>query len=103
MRAIRKAVRSPDPAVSVSGSWVVRRIAPHCTKVELSDLEDNQQERRLLFAMGYETANIHLGSSKKRKELLADVSRLSSSVLSDVCERMLESVTDDWKVWCSKA
>src|SRR6266436_8716076 len=56
------AVRAPDPFVQVRGRWIVRRLSPHCSRIELSLLPKNRDECRLLFAMGWETANIHLGS-----------------------------------------
>src|SRR6266516_4619191 len=56
------AVRAPDPFVQVRGRWIVRRLSPHCLRIELDELPKNRDECRLLFAMGWETANIHLGS-----------------------------------------
>src|SRR5438309_5426021 len=59
---ISHAVRAPDPFVQVRGRWIVRRLSPHCLRIELDELPKNRDECRLLFAMGWETANIHLGS-----------------------------------------
>ena len=59
---INRAVRSPDPFVQMRGRWIVRRLSPHCCRIELSVLPKGRDELRLLFAMGWETANIHLGS-----------------------------------------
>src|SRR5579863_3049616 len=61
LRIITHAVRVPDPTVKVVGGWLVRRLAPLCTRIELSDLPSSRDEERLLVAMGFETANVHLG------------------------------------------
>jgi len=55
-------VRCIDPWVKVRRRWIVRRLAPDCARVELTDLPDQPEETRLLRAMGWETANVHLGS-----------------------------------------
>src|SRR5438128_11264483 len=63
------AVRALDPFVQVRGRWIVRRLSPHCLRIELDELPKNRDECRLLFAMGWETANIHLGSRGALKEV----------------------------------
>ncbi len=63
-----RAVRDPDPFVQLRGSWIVRRLSPHCSRIELAVLPSNRDEIRLLFAMGWETANIHLGTRGARKQ-----------------------------------
>src|SRR5450755_1417956 len=59
-------VRCPDPFVRLKGRWIVRRLAPDCSRIELSALPKERDEMRLLHAMGFETANVHLGSRKAR-------------------------------------
>jgi len=58
------AVRCADPFVRVQRRWIVRRLAPDCSRIELASLPQDRDELRLLHAMGFETANIHLGSVK---------------------------------------
>ena len=67
---LRRAVRCPDPYVQLRGHWIVRRLSPHCSRIELEALGSFRGEIRLLAAMGYETANIHLGTEEKRKAIL---------------------------------
>ena len=59
-------VRCCDPYVKLKGRWIVRRLAPDCSRIELSELPKERDERLLLHAMGFETANVHLGSRKAR-------------------------------------
>ena len=61
-----RSVRCRDPFVRVRKRWIVRRLAPDCSRIELSALPKERDEIRLLHAMGFETANIHLGSAKPR-------------------------------------
>ncbi|MBN9101719.1 MAG: DUF2252 family protein [Pseudonocardia sp.] len=53
---------SPDPSLCIAHGWVLRRLAPDCRRVELSDLPAVRKEKRLLRAMGREIANVHLAS-----------------------------------------
>jgi hypothetical protein len=67
-------VRCKDPFVRVEKRWIVRRLAPDCSRIELAALPEERDEMHLLHAMGYETANVHLGSVKGRalaKDLVA--------------------------------
>jgi len=66
---LARAVRCPDPFVRIRGRWILRRLAPDCSRIELESLAAGQDQRRLLQAMGAETANIHLGSAKARRLL----------------------------------
>src|SRR6185503_3656912 len=50
-----RAVRIPDPFYTVADKWVVRRLAPDCTKIEISGLPKEGHESKLLRAMGWET------------------------------------------------
>ena len=98
---IDRAIRVPDPTVRVVGRWLVRRLAPHCTRIELGDLIEGRDEARLLHAMGYETANVHIGTlgavHKIRKELDARKARW----LHDSAKTFSADVTRDWRAWRS--
>lgn len=69
---LRRAVRCPDPYVQLRGHWIVRRLSPHCSRIELEALGNGRGELRLLDAMGRETANIHLGTEEERRAILKD-------------------------------
>ena len=60
--ALDKSVRCPDPFVEVRGKWLVRRLAPDCSRVELASLPPGHDAAKLLHAMGFETAYEPLGS-----------------------------------------
>jgi hypothetical protein len=96
---ISLAVRCMDPFVQLRGRWIVRRLSPHCSRIELSTLKVQGQEMRLLHAMGWETANIHLGTRSQRKAILNHLKKQKGKWLHNASQAMLESVREDWKVW----
>ncbi|MGA3043589.1 MAG: DUF2252 family protein [Bryobacteraceae bacterium] len=92
------AVRCCDPYVKLKGKWIVRRLAPDCSRIELSELPQERSEKVLLHAMGFETANVHLGS-KKARAIRADLKKRSAGWLPKAAEAMLKAVTRDWDEW----
>ncbi|MFZ0803920.1 MAG: DUF2252 family protein [Terriglobales bacterium] len=94
-----RAVRDPDPFVKLRGSWIVRRLAPFCSRIELAVLPSNRDEIRLLFAMGWETANIHLGTRDARKNVSRHLDRLKPVQLLSAAIDMAKALTKDWRAW----
>ena len=97
-----RAVRCRDPFVRLQRRWIVRRLAPDCSRIELAALPEVRDERRLLRAMGWETANAHLGSAKA-KLLAADLAHRSQGWLRRAAAVMHEAVVEDWRAWRSSA
>jgi len=95
---LNTSVRCCDPYVKLKGKWIVRRLAPDCSRIEISDLPKERDERLLLRAMGYETANVHLGSRKARS-VLADLKKRPEGWLVKAAEEMVNAVTRDWHDW----
>ena len=96
---ISRAVRCPDPFVHLHGHWIVRRLSPHCSRIELSTVKTAGAEMKLLHAMGWETANIHLGTNTSRNLILRHLQKEKGKWLHEAAEAMLDSVREDWKVW----
>src|SRR5271157_3014331 len=96
---LRRAVRCPDPYVQMRGHWIVRRLSPHCSRIELEALGTSRGECRLLEAMGRETANIHLGTEEKRKAILKDLRRRKGNWLVGAAQTMADAMEKDWRVW----
>jgi hypothetical protein len=99
--AITSAVRVPDPFVCVRRRWIVRRLAPDCSRMELASLPRERDEAKLLHAMGWETANVHLGTKRARKKILRDLRRRPLGWFEDGARRMRDAVLEDWKQWRS--
>jgi hypothetical protein len=77
----------------------VRRLGPHCSRIELATLKAQGAELRLLRAMGFETANIHLGTRAARKPILRHIQKEKGRWLHAATVEMLKIVRDDWKTW----
>jgi hypothetical protein len=92
---LQRAVRDPDPFFTVRGRWIVRRLSPHCSRIELTDLSRGRDEWRLLRAMGLETANVHLGS---RAPIAADLRRRRGRWLEEAAQTMARMVEKEWRV-----
>ena len=96
---LRRAVRCPDPYVQLRGHWIVRRLSPHCSRIELEALGTAKGELRLLEAMGQETANIHAGTEEKRRSVLKDLRKRKATWLAKAAQDMAAKVEKDWRVW----
>jgi uncharacterized protein (DUF2252 family) len=96
---IGRAVRVPDPFLRVHGKWLIRRLAPDGSRIELASLPRNHDEDRLLWMMGWETANMHLGSAGQARAVLADLDGRKSNWLSAAAARMAQAVERDWRKW----
>jgi hypothetical protein len=99
---INRAVRCPDPFVQLRGRWIVRRLAPDCSRIELASLRSPVTELRLLHAMGWEAANIHLGTPSARKAILRHIDKQKSRWLHHAAEVMLDAILSDWNLWKKK-
>jgi Uncharacterized protein conserved in bacteria (DUF2252) len=99
---VNRAVRCADPFVQLRGRWIVRRLGPLCSRVELASLRAPDVELRLLHAMGWETANIHLGTPSARKLILRHIAKQKGKWLHQAAEAMLQATRADWEVWKKK-
>jgi hypothetical protein len=97
-RMLRLAVRCPDPLVVVRKGWLLRRLSPDCFKILLSALPAKRNETELLYSMGWESANIHLGSADAAK-LAACLKRKPDRWLHQAAKAMRDQTTSDWKDW----
>jgi len=98
---LERAVRCRDAFVHVTGPWISRRLSPHCCRIALADLPQKRDEYRLLHAMGWETANIHLGSRESIAGIKRDSAKRRAAWLQEAAEAMLKATTRDWKDWKS--
>ena len=96
--AMNQAVRMSDPFVEVSANWLIRRLAPDCCRIELESLPKTGDELKLLAAMGWEAANIHLGK-KIGRQILQDLNRRPGKWLRKAASAMARATIDDWTAW----
>ena len=96
---ITSAARVPDPFVHLRGNWIIRRLAPDCSRVELSSLPKRRDEARLLRAMGFETANVHGGSQQAIRAVRRDLAKRRPGWLHAAVKAMAKAVARDWEEW----
>jgi uncharacterized protein (DUF2252 family) len=100
---LSRAVRCPDPFVQLRGRWIVRRLSPLCSRIELSVLPTGRDDLRLLSAMGWETANVHLGTVDAPKYVGSHLKRLNPGWLLEAAKDMERAVSSDWRAWKKSA
>jgi hypothetical protein len=96
--AVSNAKRSPDPFYRVESGWVVRRLAPRCSRIELDQLAGADDLERLFRGMGAEAANVHLGTPAAAA-ILADLDARPAGWLLAAARTMVAAITADWKAW----
>jgi hypothetical protein len=101
-RALDTAVRAVDPFVRLVGKWIVRRLAPDCSKINLASFPRDRDETRLLHAMGWEVANVHLGSGRMER-VVADLDKRSANWLHKSAAKMVAATKQDWQEWVKVA
>jgi hypothetical protein len=97
--AAGRAVRSADPFFRPHRNWVLRRLGPRCTRIELCHLAKARDTVRVLRAMGSETANVHLGTPGAAEAILADLARRPDGWLANAARLMGKAINADWKAW----
>lgn len=95
-RTVRAAVRCADPYYEVKRGWLVRRLGPDCSRIDLDAIVHHKDLAALLKRMGQETANIHLGASKARKRVMKSWDDLASDWLETAAQAMLRLSLRDW-------
>jgi hypothetical protein len=97
-RVLERAIRCRDPFVALKGRWIVRRLAPDCSRIDMASLPEQRDEIKLLRAMGFETANVHLGFVKG-KAILKDLKKRKAGWLHRNAHQMAAIVAADWEEW----
>jgi hypothetical protein len=97
-----QAIRCRDPFVRLEGRWLVRRLSPYCSRIELTSLPKKRDEGKLLYAMGWETANVHLGSYKATNAIQRDLATRKAKWLRSAAKGMASATTRDWLDWAGR-
>jgi hypothetical protein len=98
-RTVDAAVRCGDPLYRVKGRWLVRRLGPDCSRIDLEELKHHRDFASLLYSMGWETANIHLGTREARKPVAKMLRELPDAWLNTAATSMLKGILEDWNVF----
>jgi hypothetical protein len=98
-KLMQRSIRVPDPCVRFDGRWVVRRLAPDCSRVELASLSKDRDEARLLYSMGWETANMHFSTPQAIPKVKQDLAARRGRWLHKAAKNMLAVTNKDWEKW----
>ena len=98
-KLVESAVRILDPHVHFAEHWLVRRLAPDCCHIEIQTLPADRDEERLLYYMGWETANIHFGSPRAIRTVKRDLARRTGRWLHKAAKTMMKATFHDWELW----
>jgi len=98
-KLVASCLRVPDPFVRFQNRWVVRRLAPDCSRIELVSLTAERDEARLLYSMGWETANMHFGSPQGIPLIKRDLSQRKNRWLHRAAKAMCRATLRDWEDW----
>jgi len=99
---VRRAVRAHDPFLQTQGAWILRRLSAYCSRIELKQIPRWSDEQRLLWTMGLELANVHLGTRGASARIRADLRSHKLKWLRQSAEAMAEATVADWKEWKRK-
>jgi hypothetical protein len=89
--------RSPDPWYRLAKGVVTRRLSPNNRKIEASTIGPRLHGERMLSAMGFELANIHLATKGAQAAIAKDLRARKSGWLSRETERATAAVLADYK------
>ncbi|MEI9895658.1 MAG: DUF2252 family protein [Chthoniobacter sp.] len=96
---LRRSARAADPFLCLHDAWILRRLSPYCSRIELAALPRSREEEKLLWGMGRELANIHIGQRSALPRILEDLRRRKPKWLRQSTEIMTAATLRDWKAW----
>jgi hypothetical protein len=98
---LQRAIRDPDPYFQIHDCWMLRELAPDAVKIELGALPGENRDKlelALFHAMGWETANIHLGS-RSPEAVATSLAALTADWLAKAATDMAEITKRDLDEW----
>jgi hypothetical protein len=101
-KILDSAVRVPDPFVRPYDGWLLRRLAPDCSRIEVASLPASRDEERLLYSMGWETANVHFGTRRAIPAIKRDLAKRRGNWLHKAAKAMVRVTERDWRDWKGK-
>jgi uncharacterized protein (DUF2252 family) len=100
---VERSSRAGDPFIKIKKGWLLRRIGPHCSRIDLADLPKERDEMHLLRCMGRETANVHLGNASSATAIRRDLKRRGRHWLHAAARKMAAAIRADWRQWRAAA
>jgi uncharacterized protein (DUF2252 family) len=89
--------RAIDPWYVIRDGVLVRRLSPNSRKIELADHPEQLVGSQMLHAMGYELANVHLGSADAAARIENDLDRRGDRWLGRATDAAADFVVDEFE------
>lgn len=91
--------RAPDPYLSQTGTFILRRLAPDAIKANFTDRQPAKFGRRLLQAMGRELGGLHGASAGMALAIIRHLDRSADDWLADAVGKATAATKDDFRAW----
>jgi hypothetical protein len=91
-----------DPYLHIDGNWIVRRIGPHNSRIELAQLRAAKDQSVVLKSMGRETCNMDIPNMQVAEEVRAEFLRLPSTWLERAAKLMTEANAEEQAKWAKR-
>ena len=98
-KILKRAVRCPDPFVRLSGRWLIRQLSPDSSPIEIESMNGQKNQDKLLHAMAWEAANVHLGTPRAVSRITNDLRKRPANWLRSAVKDMAKKTIADWKEW----
>jgi hypothetical protein len=98
-KILDRAIRCPDPFYRAADRWILRRLGPHCGRIELAQLPKGHDAQALLHAMGRECANIHLGTPRANAAISKDLATRKDAWLYEAAAIMEAAIIEDFTAY----
>jgi len=91
--------RPMDPWYRVKDGVVVRRLSPNNRKIEVGDGSSTLIARDMLQMMGFELANIHLGTARRQDAIKRDLEKRERGWLTANARKAANATAQEYKDW----
>ena len=96
---LKRAVRCPDPFVRLTGRWLIHQLSPDSSPIEIETMNGQENQDKLLHAMAWETANVHVGTAGAGGRIKDDLRKRPANWLRSAVKEMANRTIEDWKAW----
>jgi hypothetical protein len=91
--------RPLDPWYRIKNNVVVRRLSPNNRKIEVEIGESTLFTSDMLQTMGFELANVHLGTAERRDAIKRDLEKRKRGWLTANARKASDATTQEYKDW----
>jgi hypothetical protein len=91
--------RPLDPCYQIKDNVLVRRLSPNNRKVEVEKGKSILFSRDMLQIMGFELANVHLGTAEYRDAIQRDLEKRKRRWLIANARKAAEATMREYKAW----